>query len=608
MGKLSYFHPGQNTAKPIVAKAQSAIVMNDLININKYGKISKYNQRLTVAENHVDVSSGSNALLQTVTMGATDGTVIANTRQFMFDLGTRIFSAWTDSGNVGRYQWLDKYLSPITAPATLDTACHVVDAAFNGTEVTVVTANTSNVLKVFSFNVAGQVGATLNLAATSMSPNQGMCRAKVLATGETAIGWFDVGVSNNYPLKLAKVNPATGLQVGTTVTLTTLARTELAGGSIESLVVQHRYFELDLFASGEVAMIWSESSGPFIKWATYSTTAGAGYTQVGTTQTIQTGVFTSTGYGTVRTAKLGTTRMVYSLTLDVGGTKAYILNNDGTQGTHLSLKAAATASYDRTVCETLSDGKVAIVYYNYAAPTNTLTIINTNGTLLITKAVSLASGLTHNNAYAQSYLHQLIAPFPGKFVLVALHAGSGWYAYGFDNDGVQRTPTLLSGMSSLGASGISNAGVSASKISGENVILISYGYEGSTPTSNQNAASVTADAQLNWGLNLSTWADGNHMGTGSGAVIVDSGVAYVIGSDISGSTQYKYRRFLVEKQSLLGVAQSTAAADAFAKVATVGTYQINQTVVGGAFNQQSATPSGNKGFASGTSVILSGVV
>jgi hypothetical protein len=128
---------------------------------------------------------------------------------------------------------------------------------------------------------------------------------------------------------------------------------------------------------------------------------------------------------------------------------------------------------------------------------------------------------------------------------------------------------------------------------------------------NQNGCSQT--------VNVLWCMDSNGNNVGSAVVLqTSSTIAYnqcmILTADGSVAFQYSFNSnmyfgtYAVQKKAIIGVAQETIAANSSGRIATYGTYTINQNFAsGGNFDNRTTTPVGTRGSVAGTSAVLFGM-
>jgi hypothetical protein len=587
MGQLNYIHPGQSPSVPLNLVAGSALANNDLAVIDQAGRVKKFNSRLSVAQTHLSGLAAAPANAVLTTFAPSNGaSSTAGYVHHLVRVGDSLLGVWKNGSTDIRYQWLDLLHSPVGVNAELVNGDFLIaNVLSSGDNAAVVTVQGISLL-VRCYSPSGQNGAALTLS-TDVGNSASYVNAKLMNNGHISVAW----VSNvaGRTLKLAVVDPATGLQVGATVTVTST----LAIVAASAVALEGRVFDLEIFPTGEIGMVWCVTTSLIINCAVYS----AALVQIGATQTLynaSSGVWA--GYR--RIAKLGTDKLFFAVARTTGTTvEGYVIHNDGSTSHPLSVNIGSARS---VMVARLSDGTVAAGYYNTTLTQHHIALIQTDGTLSATVRVStfgtpVISGSNYDTVY--------IVPMRNKFLaMIPIAANDGAMAYAFSNAGVQRNAGTALG-AAIGTA--TDCKWMNSVVDGSNA-LISWCPNNAGPSNIHITTSITEDGVLNYSYNNGNAAGGSQdIATPPGMVVV-AGVLHVLHSNAYAGA-ITSRRLLVEQASIAGVVSGAAGIGDTAKLLTVGAYAVNQTVIGGAFNQQAATPSGNKGFAGGNSVVLRGV-
>jgi hypothetical protein len=622
MGKLSYFHPGQNTAVPLRLRTPIAVTVGDLLTINNKGRVGIYPEILTPTQvqQPVSLSTGSNAINATYTHPNTEYSQGPGVNNRLLHINGKLVTILRQSSaGAIKMQTFDKAsVNPISALTTLFAGSSALVDAYPvaGTDHFVVIANfnSGTSILVRKFDLDGvQVGGDLTLSTAAIMDGYGYNNSILLPTGEIAVSWF--GSAAGHIVNLAKFNPVTMAQVGANIQLSAVARA--AGMLIANSQYDTRQIDMEVSVSGKLFVVFADTANDLPKSMAFSNAAGVPLAQVGVTQTLFAGNTTGSNLnGTKRICALGNDKVLWAVAQVVTSTVcAYVLVDDGSV-TSLTLATGLTPSQSNTNVARLSDGRAVVGFNDSTAAAGypfRFPIIKTDGTLYANRSliVTNANGSTPVVMQAVG-----IAVFDGKFVIVGhrSYAPVGFYAWALTNDGILKNGAGGTAVSpSLGGTAMDNAFVTNLKVIGDNAVMTFSYYNNGAPTSSVSMGSIDSDGNPNWYASVNPLADTIAQVPHPTSIVLDNGVFYSFGTENTSNTTastFKLRRMIVEAASIIGVASKSALANTVLTASTKGTFNINQNVAGASFNQNTSPGNsvvGNRGYIAGNTATLNGV-
>jgi hypothetical protein len=200
-----------------------------------------------------------------------------------------------------------------------------------------------------------------------------------------------------------------------------------------------------------------------------------------------------------------------------------------------------------------------------------------------------------------------IAPFgSGGFAVIGQTATNpGYQYYAYDQNGLGVIGPVSFGPNGGTKAVTTQVGIIAIPIGNVGYVVYSLDYT-SSPSYAINLMCIDSSGVLKGSAVVVRTAASSACGS-AWAILSSDGIVVYAFSEPSGSAHFE-GFYNVLRRSVYGVAVDAATSGQTLRVATEGTFTINQSFgAGGSFDSQSATIPGNKGVVSGTTAILAGV-
>jgi hypothetical protein len=199
------------------------------------------------------------------------------------------------------------------------------------------------------------------------------------------------------------------------------------------------------------------------------------------------------------------------------------------------------------------------------------------------------------------------------FVVASHGTNSAVYFYTFDSTGIKLIDRTATAYTSFGVEDLS-VNISTKRAvylynlgSSGFAILIYVGTQSVCVPQYTVSLFAFRSTGVTVGTPIDVYATGNTvaLGTTYGILTSDGSIAFTTATNTAA---VGFGVYAVQKKSVIGVAQEAIAVNSTGRIATYGTYTVNQSFsAGGNFDNRTVTPPGVKGTAVGTSAVLFGM-